>query len=102
MPDNGLKRFGEAMEEVDAEKIREAEKRLLPCPFCGGSARIDYIPPHTPHTPGGLAGFMPDYEGGHFIECNGCTCAIAGGSNLEETIAAWNNREMTRRAPSYS
>ena len=84
-----LKRYGEAEEAVDFEVIRKAEERLLPCPFCGNSAWIEHIPPHT-H--GGIASFMPDCEGEHFIQCHGCSCAIAGGSDLEESIAAWNNR----------
>jgi hypothetical protein len=73
--DNALKTIGEAMEEVDYAKIQEAESRLLPCPFCGSKVSINYVPPHT-HV---FSKFMPDYEGEHFIECNGCTCAICGG-----------------------
>lgn len=87
------------MEAVDTQKIREAEKQLLPCPFCGSSARINYIPPHT-H--GGMAGFMPDCEGEHFVECNGCTCAISGGSDLKETIAVWNSRKEKWKSVVYA
>jgi hypothetical protein len=87
----GLKRFGEAMEEVDTSKIQEAEERLLPCPFCGGRAIINFIPPHT-H--GATAWFMPDCQGEYFVEC-GCSLAIAGGPDLEKTVAAWNSRKPT-------
>ena len=62
-------------------------KELLPCPFCGGKAMLDIIPPHT-HT---IATFMPDYEGGAFIECTGCTCAMSG-RTAEEVAEAWNRR----------
>jgi len=84
-----LKLYGEAEEDTDFTAVHEAEKRLLPCPFCGASAVINYVPPHT-H--GELAGFMPDCKGEHFIECTGCACAISGGSDLEEAISAWNKR----------
>jgi Lar family restriction alleviation protein len=84
-----LKRYGEAEEAIDIAAIHEAEKRLLPCPFCGGSAVINYVPPHK-H--GGIAGFMPDCLGEHFIECTSCSCAIAEGNDLEAAIAAWNKR----------
>jgi catechol 2,3-dioxygenase-like lactoylglutathione lyase family enzyme len=93
--DPNLKRYGEAEDEVAWEKIREAEGRLKPCPFCGGKAFINYVPPHT-H--GGPAGFMPDCKGEHFIECTGCTCAIAGGPDLDETIADWNKRTEVQNA----
>jgi acetone carboxylase gamma subunit len=86
--DNDLKSIGEAMEEVDVAKIREAESRLLPCPFCGSKASINYVPPHT-HV---FVDFMPDYKGEHFIERNGCTCAICGGPELEDAIDVWNRR----------
>jgi Lar family restriction alleviation protein len=61
---------------------------LLPCPFCGGEAIIDYVEPHT-HF---IAAFMPDSEGAHFIECTGCTAAMSGGPDREKAIAAWNKR----------
>jgi hypothetical protein len=85
-----LKRYGEAEKEIDYVAIHEAEKQLLPCPFCGSSAVINYIPPHK-H--GGLAEFMPDCLGEHFIECHGCSCAISGGNDLEEIITTWNTRK---------
>lgn len=41
---------------------------LKPCPFCGKKAVINTIEPHAHmFVP------MPDYEGGAFIECTGCT-----------------------------
>lgn len=60
---------------------------LLPCPFCGGEAILNIIPPHT-HT---IATFMPDCEGEAFIECTECTCILAG-RTAEEVIEAWNSR----------
>jgi hypothetical protein len=72
----------------EQEEIDKAEKTLLPCPFCGSGATINYIPPHT-H---GFATFMPDCHGEYFVECSGCTVAIAGGPKLSEAVAAWNQR----------
>ena len=69
-------------------KKPEPEVVLLPCPFCGGLAQIYTIPPYT-H----IFAKMPDYDGGCFIECCGCPCAISGDTE-EETIAAWNNRAV--------
>lgn len=60
---------------------------LKPCPFCGEEAVIQWIEPHT-HT---VTTFIPDYEGGAFIECTGCTAAISG-KTKQETITAWNTR----------
>lgn len=60
---------------------------LKPCPFCGGKAIINEIPPHT-H---GLAKFMPDCSGEVFIECTNCTCGISANSK-NEAITAWNRR----------
>jgi len=67
------------------------EGELKPCPFCGGKAIMDYIEPHT-HSER-LAKIMPDYKGGHFIECTGCTCALSFGNDRNAAIAAWNRRE---------
>jgi len=66
------------------------EGELKPCPFCGGEAIMDYIEPHT-HSER-LAKIMPDYKGGHFIECTGCTCALSLGNDRNAAIAAWNRR----------
>lgn len=60
---------------------------LKPCPFCGGDAVMTVIEPHT-HV---IATFMPDYEGGAFIECTGCSAAISG-ATPEQAAAAWNRR----------
>lgn len=65
----------------------EKKTELKPCPFCGAEAIINTIEPHT-HK---LAAFMPDYEGGTFIECNGCTCAVSGKTD-REAVEAWNRR----------
>ena len=64
-----------------------SEKELLPCPFCGGEASIMEVEPHT-HI---LATWIPDYKGGAFIECDGCTCAVSA-ETKEEAIEAWNRR----------
>ena len=63
---------------------------LKPCPFCGGEAIMDYIEAHTHWEQ--LAKIMPDYEGGHFIECTGCTCVLSSGNDRNDAIAAWNRR----------
>lgn len=62
-------------------------EELLNCPFCGGKAVINTIEPHK-HE---FAKFMPDYGGGTFIECTGCTCAISAETE-QEAISAWNKR----------
>ena len=66
------------------------ERELKPCPFCGGEAIMDYIEAHTHWER--LAKIMPDYKGGHFIECTGCTCALSLGNDRNAAIAAWNRR----------
>lgn len=61
--------------------------KLFPCPFCGGEAVIEVIPPHK-HS---IATFMPDYEGGAFIECTKCCCGMSG-DNEKEVTDKWNTR----------
>jgi len=63
------------------------EKELKPCPFCGSEAIIYTIPPHK-HA---IATFMPDYEGGAFVECTDCTCGITADTE-QQAIEAWNRR----------
>ena len=51
-----------------------ASPELLPCPFCGGGARIISGPP-----------------GCHYARCDGCgVCTDDGG--IERAVAAWNRR----------
>lgn len=60
---------------------------LKPCPFCGSDAILHTIEPHT-HM---LATFMPDYDGGSFVECTGCTACVSGDTE-DEAVEAWNRR----------
>lgn len=64
----------------------DQKTELKPCPFCGAEAVINTIEPHS-H----IFAPMPDYEGGTFIECTGCTCVISGGTR-QEAVEAWNRR----------
>ncbi len=59
---------------------------LKPCPFCGGEAVINEIPPHK-HT------FvnMPDCEGFTYIECTRCGGTVAA-DTTQQAIEAWNRR----------
>lgn len=63
----------EAQEELTRQGI------ALPCPCCGSDVIVNEIPPHK-HT---LATFMPDYEGGCFIECPSCNYANCGKTKHE-------------------
>lgn len=65
-----------------------SDKKLLKrCPFCGGEALLKVVPPHKHKI-----AIFPDYEGGAFIECTKCTCAISGDTE-EEAVNAWNARK---------
>jgi len=64
---------------------------LKPCPFCGCEAHINYAEPHT-HSEQLKEMGLPDCEGKHFIECTGCSCAIACGNDRQEAILEWNKR----------
>ena len=59
----------------------------LPCPCCGSAVIVNEIPPHK-HT---LATFMPDYEGGCFIECPSCNYANCG-KTKQEALTNHNRR----------
>jgi hypothetical protein len=89
---NTDKKLGPYREPTQEEKleISNAEKELLSCPFCGSKAVINYVPPHG-HV---FASFMPDCHGSYFIECTGCTAAIAGGHDLISAVAEWNQRKQ--------
>lgn len=62
-------------------------EELKPCPFCGGEAIINEIPPHTHY----IATFMPDCKGECFVECSKCSCMI-GEDTRDKAINAWNRR----------
>ena len=65
---------------------------LKSCPFCGGEAFIEVIPPHK-HI---IATFMADYDGGAFVECMKCSCAISA-DNEQDAINKWNTRAPKER-----
>ena len=71
----------EAQEECTRLEIE------LPCPCCGSTVIVNEIPPHK-HT---LATFMPDYEGGCFIECPSCNYANCG-KTKQEALTNHNHR----------
>lgn len=62
-------------------------EELKPCPFCGGKAYIVEVESHT-HMIGSA---MISYNGGAFVECSDCTCAISADTKAE-AIEAWNRR----------
>ena len=54
--------------------------RLLPCPFCGGEAKVN------------------KWEGGFKVLCQKVFCAVLGPYNTEqEAIDAWNTRLKNER-----
>lgn len=63
------------------------EKELKPCPFCGGEAIINEVPPHK-HK---LFPNIPECKGETFIECTKCTCAISA-DTTEDAVNDWNRR----------
>lgn len=73
----------------DQEAQEECAKLgiALPCPCCGSSVIVNEIPPHK-HA---LATFMPDYEGGCFIECPSCNYANCG-KTKQEALMNHNRR----------
>ena len=71
----------EAQEECTRQGI------ALPCPCCGSTVIVNEIPPHK-HT---FATFMPDYEGGCFIECPSCNYANCG-KTKQEALTNHNRR----------
>jgi Lar family restriction alleviation protein len=56
----------------------ECNEELLPCPFCGGEARIIDLED-------------PEYKY-YQIRCSKCMCKTATHLGMEATIAAWNRR----------
>lgn len=62
------------------------EPKLKPCPFCGGEAFLDVIPPHRHYLVD-----LPDYEGGATVECTECAAGMMG-RTAKEVTEMWNRR----------
>ena len=84
--------MGRYQELLDDAKMRYINNPIKPCPFCGGEANLTVIEAHT-HK---MATFMPDYPGGVFIECSGCTVAMSSETE-EEATTLWNKRVQSMK-----
>lgn len=78
------------MKGVNMAKYMQIEdKRLLPCPFCGGDASITYFPAMER-----LENKDKFYVGCDNTHC-GCEMEHAGGwKSIDEAVNAWNTRNM--------
>ncbi len=73
-----------------SDDAREVEVTLLPCPFCGGEARIEP-----------WIDAKGDMDAGNMISCSNETCAIApclAEDDRATAIAAWNTRLSAKPA----
>lgn len=59
---------------------------LKPCPFCGGKAKINYLPPFV-HPKTGRKGIERRQ-----VYCDNCGVVTAGMVSEEAAIEAWNRR----------
>lgn len=59
----------------------ETTDDLLPCPFCGGQARVESIGPS-----GG------DYEATYYVQCSACQVTTDQADAPQHVIDAWNRR----------
>jgi len=64
---------------------------LKPCPFCGGKAILEVIPPHS-HQ---LASFMPDTPGAAIVACVRCGAALME-RKPRAAMRRWNGRTGPR------
>ncbi|WP_296561205.1 Lar family restriction alleviation protein [Pigmentiphaga sp.] len=71
--------------------------KLLPCPFCGGSAHLEEHPPHQ-H----VIIDMPYHAGSATVECGGCEAGMIA-ETAGAVADAWNRRAPSPQgdAPAY-
>lgn len=55
----------------------KAEEELLTCPFCGGDAKIEFI---------------PSFRNSYFVRCKICLSSVRGYDTRDKAVAAWNRR----------
>ena len=63
---------------------RTKAHELKPCPFCGGSAHLEYYKWDGENT--------PKSEVQIFVQCNKCQCVSVSSSVAQQAIDAWNRR----------
>lgn len=70
---------------ADADRVEVTE--LLPCPFCGGEARLYENPPYEP-------------PGMFFVRCDPCDLVYDKAWDVprDQAIAAWNTRQASTAA----
>lgn len=72
--------------------------KLLPCPFCGGTAEYGAVP-LEPSIP---AEYQPNY-GGHFVTCAACDAStVLVFNTMGDDIRAILREKWNRRAPARS
>ena len=73
-----------------------SEIKLLPCPFCGGGARMMGFDMYGEEV---CVNYHDEikYTQNHYITCNGCDTDIWLGLNAKDTIEKWNTRKPMER-----
>ena len=63
---------------------------LEPCPFCGGSARVDIASNGTFFVAGGGEFMNPTVM--YIVRCKECACGTCRHESLEMAVKSWNRR----------
>ena len=69
------------------------EDDILPCPFCGGEAKVEYVGPSREQIQHAIA-WAHDYDAAYYVQCSKCQVTTDQASEPQHVIDYWNRRTL--------